>query len=286
MMFACMSQEERLSIPRMCDLLSLSRASYYRWSKSSEDADSEMELKDQIQQIALRHSRYGYRRITKELIRSYRVIVNHKKVLRLMREDNLLCIKRKGWIKTTRSGTTNYPNLAAGIALSSINQLWVADITYIRLFDEFIYLAVILDAFSRRCIGWEISEGLDVSLTLGALKKALSIRSIEPGIIHHSDQGIQYGAREYTDLLTEHGIHISMSRKGNPYDNAKAESFMKTLKQEEVYLFEYRNIQEARRRIDYFIGEVYNEDRLHSSLGYLPPAEFEDRFIAEAGAGA
>lgn len=283
-MFACIAQEERLSILHMCDLLSLSRASYYRWNTRKEVSDSQMKLKDQIQQIALRHNRYGYRRIAKELARDYGVMVNHKRVLRLMREDNLLCIKRKGWIKTTQSGTTSYPNLAADVPLSSINQLWVADITYIRLSDEFIYLAVILDAFSRRCIGWEISQGLEVSLTLGALKRALMNRSIHSGLIHHSDRGIQYGAREYTDLLTEHGIHISMSRKGNPYDNAKAESFMKTLKQEEVYLFEYRNIQEARRRIDYFIGEVYNEDRLHSALGYLPPAEFEDRFMAEAKA--
>jgi transposase InsO family protein len=279
-----MLKEERLSIPRMCELLSLSRASYYRWKGKKERPDPEMELKDHIQQIALRYNRYGYRRVTKELIRSYGITVNHKRVLKLMREDNLLCMKRKGWVKTTQQGAAVYPNLIPELALFSLNQLWVADITYIRLRDEFIYLAVILDAFSRKCIGWELSDGLEVSLTIGALKRALFSRSIQPGLIHHSDRGIQYGAREYTDLLKDHGITISMARKGNPYDNAKAESFMKTLKQEEVYLFDYRNIQEARQRIDYFIGEVYNEDRLHSALGYLPPAEFEERFITAAKA--
>ena len=284
MMFTCMLKEEGLSIPRMCELLSLSRASYYRWKGKKERPDPEMELKDHIQQIALRYNRYGYRRVTKELIRSYGVTVNHKRVLKLMREDNLLCMKRKGWVKTTQQGAAAYPNLIPELVLSSLNQLWVADITYIRLRDEFVYLAVILDAFSRKCIGWELSDGLEVPLTIGALKRALLSRFIQPGLIHHSDRGIQYGAREYTDLLKDHGITISTARKGNPYDNAKAESFMKTLKQEEVYLFDYRNIQEARQRIDYFIGEVYNEDRLHSALGYLPPAEFEERFITAAKA--
>lgn len=279
MMFACMSEEKCLSIPRMCELLHLSRASYYRWRDRKETPDNDMELRDLIQRIVLHHSRYGYRRVTKELARSYECFVNHKKVLRLMGEDNLLCLGKKGWVKTTQQGTQVYPNLIPDIILSSINQVWVADITYIRLRDEFIYLAVILDAFSRKCVGWELNEHLDVSLTLGALKRALVSRSVQPGLIHHSDRGVQYGAKEYTDLLKSYGIMISMARKGNPYDNAKAESFIKTLKHEEVYLFEYRNIQEARQRIDYFIGEVYNEDRLHSALGYLPPAEFEEKFL-------
>ena len=280
MMFAQMSHEDRLSIAAMCELLSVSRASYYRWRDQNKTPNLDMELKDLIQRIVLHHNRYGYRRVTKELARSHDLMVNHKKVLRLMREDNLLCLKKKGWVKTTYPGTQAYPNRIQNMVITSINQVWVADITYIRLHDEFIYLAVILDAFSRKCIGWELSKHLDVSLTLSALKKALLTRSVQPGLIHHSDQGVQYGSHEYTDLLKTNGIAISMARKGNPYDNAKAESFIKTLKYEEVYLCEYQNIHEARQRIDYFIGEVYNEDRLHSALGYLPPSEFEERILA------
>lgn len=279
-MFAQMSHEDRLSLATMCELLSVSRASYYRWRDQKETPNTDMELKDLIQRIVLHHNRYGYRRVTKELARSHDLMVNHKKVLRLMREDNLLCLKKKGWVKTTFPGTQVYPNRIPNMVITSINQVWVADITYIRLHDEFIYLAVILDAFSRKCIGWELSKHLDVSLTLSALKKALLTRSVQPGLIHHSDRGVQYGSHEYTDLLQTHGIGISMARKGNPYDNATAESFIKTLKYEEVYLCEYRTIQEAQQRIDYFIGEVYNEDRLHSALGYLPPSEFEERVLA------
>lgn len=280
MMFAQMSHEDRLPIATMCELLSVSRASYYRWRDQNKTPNLDMELKDLIQRIVLHHNRYGYRGVTKELARSHDLMVNHKKVLRLMREDNLLCLNKKGWIKTTFPGTQAYTNRIQNMVITSINQVWVADITYIRLRNEFIYLAVILDAFSRKCIGWELGEHLDVSLTLSALKKALLARSVQPGLIHHSDRGVQYGSNEYTDLLRTHGIAISMARKGNPYDNAKAESFIKTLKYEEVYLCEYRTLHEARQRIDYFIGEVYNEDRLHSALGYLPPSEFEERILA------
>jgi putative transposase len=280
------SQEQMcLSVSRRCTLASVNRSDYYRWRERAAP-DPDTELQDLIQTIVLSHNGYGYRRVTREIARSHGITVNHKKVLRLMREDTLLCLTTRGFLTTTRSdhGLEIYPNLAADCVLGSLNQLWVADITYIRLLDEFVYLAVILDAYSRRCIGWALERYLDVRLTLAALHAALATRAFLPGLIHHSDRGVQYASSEYTDLLKARGIVISMGRKGNPYDNAKAESFIKTLKYEEVYLCDYRNLTEARRRIDRFIGEVYNEDRLHSALGYLPPAEFEDNLAPEAEA--
>ena len=221
-------------------------------------------------------SAYGYRRITYELRRRGH-IVNHKRVLRLMREDNLLCLRKKSFTRTTNSRHpfTLYPNLVPGLVITHIDQLWVSDITYIRLHQEFIYLAVILDAFSRRCIGWHLDRTLEADLALAALKMALANRTIQTGLVHHSDRGVQYASDGYTNLLKEHGVCISMSRQGNPYDNAKAESFMKTLKMEEVYLYEYEDLFEARARIGHFLEEVYNQKRLHSALGYMPPAEFE-----------
>lgn len=205
--------------------------------------------------------------------------VNRKRVLRLMREDNLLCLRRRRFLRTTDSKNSPriFPNLLPGLSLNGINQLWVADITYIRLRSEFIYLAVILDAFSRRCVGWTLSRFLTTELTLSALRKALRKRKPEPGMVHHSDRGVQYSAHDYVELLNVQGIRISMSRKGNPYDNAQAESFIKTLKYEEVHLFEYRGIADAHKRIRHFLGTVYNRKRLHSAIGYLPPAEFEER---------
>jgi putative transposase len=219
---------------------------------------------------------YGYRRMRMELWRRG-VVVNHKRVLRLLREDNLLCLRRKSFFSTTQSrhGYAIYPNLVPQLTINGVNQLWVADITYVRLEEEFVFLAVLLDAYSRRCVGWELGRSLHAELTLAALRMALGQRSIQPGIVHHSDRGVQYACGEYVALLGQHSFRISMSRAGNPYDNAKAESFIKTLKYEEVYRFEYRNFHEAKARIGEFIEAVYNSKRLHSALGYRSPVEFE-----------
>ena len=237
---------------------------------------NEMELRGQIQSIALEMRSYGYRPVTKELQRRG-VIVNHKHVLRLMRADNLLCLRQRAFVSTTdsRHRLTVYPNLARELVLSNINQLWVADITYIRLRREFIYLAVLLDAYSRRCIGWALSREIDTQLALVALRMALRTRTIQPGLMHHSDQGVQYASYEYVALLHQHQIQISMSRTGNPYDNAKAERFMRTLKYEEVYMNDYDTLPEVRTSVQHFIETVYNRMRLHSALAYVPPAEFE-----------
>jgi transposase InsO family protein len=235
-----------------------------------------MELRSQVQKIALSMPSYGYRRVQAELRRRGRR-VNHKRVLRLMRQDNLLCLRHRSFVRTTdsRHGFTVYPNLAREMVLTDINQLWVADITYIRLRSEFVYLAVILDAYSRRVIGWELSNSLTAELALVALRQACQSRCFVPGLVHHSDRGVQYAAHQYTDLLRQHQILISMSRRGNPYDNAQAESFMKTLKYEEVYRSDYRDQREVRSGVGRFLEKVYNQKRLHSALSYVPPAEFE-----------
>lgn len=264
------------SVGGACHTLSLPRSTWYRQQKQAGAPDPEIGLRDHIQRLALAISVYGYRRMTAELRREG-LIVNHKRVLRIMREDNLLCIRKRRFIKTTDSehGLTVYPNLAAGLMVNDIDKLWVSDITYIRLQREFVYLAVVLDAFSRKVIGWELSRRIDTELTLAALRMALNKRTVRPGLIHHSDRGVQYAATDYTNLLKEKGIAISMSRKGNPYDNAQAESFMKTLKYEEVYLSDYANLSEARECIARFLNQIYNRERLHSKLGYIPPEEFE-----------
>ncbi len=263
-------------ISRLCATINLSRSTCYRHRDAGECDDSDIELRDQIQRIALAFPAYGYRRITAHLQRAG-VVVNHKRVLRLMREDNLLCLRHRRFVATTDAdhGLPVYPNLAPTLMLTGINQLWVADITYVRLPREFVYLAVILDAFSRRCIGWALDRHLDATLTVTALHHALGEREVAPGLVHHSDRGVQYASHAYTQLLEDQGIQISMSRRGNPYDNAKAESFIKTLKYEEVYLNDYESLAEARASIDHFLGNVYNEQRLHSALGYVPPVEFE-----------
>ena len=204
-------------------------------------------------------------------------MVNHKRVVRLMREDHLRCLRKRGFVRTPDSvhSFMVYPNLLPELTVTGLDQLWVADMTSIRLQQEFVYLAVLLDAYSRRCIGWALERYLEAELARAALQMALATRTIWPGLVHHSDRGVQYASQAYTNLLKAHGIRISMSRTGNPYDNAQAESFIKTLKYEEVHLFEYQNFAEARGRIGQFIEEVYNEKRLHSALGYRPPAEFE-----------
>lgn len=267
---------EGQAVSAFCQMTGLSRASYYRWLVPRPECPVEMELRDAVQKIAVQFPSYGYRRITEELQRCG-FDVNHKRVLRLMREDNLLCIRHKAFVVTTdsRHHLPVYPNLAREVKPTAVNQLWVADITYIRLRKEFVYLSVLLDAFSRRVIGWALGRTLEAELALSALRMALRQRQPAPGLVHHSDRGVQYAAREYTDLLKENGIRISMSRRGNPYDNAACESFMKTLKYEEVYRTEYRDLADAYASIGEFLERVYNEQRLHSALGYVPPAEFE-----------
>lgn len=259
------------------EAVGLSRVTIWRQlRKPSTTRNDELELRSQIQTIALEMRTYGYRPITAELHRRG-VKVNRKRVLRLLREDNLLCLRQRAFVRTTdsRHNLTVYPNRTRNLVLSNINQLWVADITYIRLLRDFIYLAVLLDAFSRRCIGWAISRHIDTQLTLAALQMALDTRTIQPGLIHHSDQGVQYAATDYVALLQENKIEISMSRTGNPYDNAKAERFMRTLKYEEIYMNDYETLAEVRASIEHFIETVYNRKRLHSAIGYRPPVEFE-----------
>ena len=262
----------------LCQMTGLNRAGFYRWQIPRLVTPVEMEIRDQMQKIAVEWPAYGYRRITAELQRQG-FDLNHKRVLRIMHEDNLLCLRRRAFTVTTdsRHSLTVYPNLARSMTPTAINQLWVADITYIRLLTEFVYLAVILDAFSRRVVGWSLGRTLEGELALAALRMALNERHPPPGFVHHSDRGFHYAAREYTGTLLSHGAVISMSRKGNPYDNAACESFMKTLKQEEVYRNEYRNFEEAFASIAEFLELVYNQRRLHSALGYLPPAEFESQ---------
>jgi putative transposase len=271
-----------LGIERMCRLAGLSRASYYRHWQASAPRQEETGLRDAMQRLALANRYYGYRRIGVELRRAG-WNVNHKRVLRLMREDNLLCLPKRPFVPATtdsRHGWHVVPNRAAGMILCGLDQLWVADITFVRLAEDFAYLAVVLDAFSRKVIGWALATHLRAELTLEALKMAIAARRPASGsLIHHSDRGVQYACRDYCALLTAHGIQPSMSRLGNPYDNAKAESFMKTLKKEEVCGLTYRDAEEARTRIGHFIQTVYNQQRLHSALDYLSPNAFETQLL-------
>jgi transposase InsO family protein len=266
----------RLTVEAMVRLGRVSRSGFYRFEDTEPDPDRDMDLRDAIQKVAVEWPSYGRPRVTREL-RRRGWKVNPKRIYRLMREDNLLCVRKRKFVVTTDSSHTRkvYPNLARDMILTAINQLWRADITYIRLRDEFVFLAVILDAYSRRVIGWALDRTMEDELTLTALRRALSRRVVEAGLIHHSDRGSQYASNDYTDLLQANGIAISMSRKGNPWDNAACESFMKTLKYEEVLRNEYRDLADARASIREFLEKVYNHKRLHSALGYVPPAEFE-----------
>ena len=260
----------------MTKLAGVSRATYYRFDPEAATAVRDVELRDRIQRIALQFPAYGRPRVTAELKRQGWE-VNHKCVGRILREDNLLCLRKRKFhvITDSRHSFRIYPNLTRNFVPMAPNQLWVADITYIRLLEEFVYLAVVLDAYSRLVIGWALERTLEAILSIGALRMAIERRGVSAGLIHHSDRGVQYACREYTEMLTSQGIQVSMSRKGNPYDNAKAESFMKTLKHEEVHRVEYRDLAEARSGIRTFLERTYNRKRLHSALGYRPPAEFD-----------
>jgi len=272
-----------LTIRELCESATVSRASYYRSWRRREPKQEEVAIRDAIQRLALKDRHCGYRRIGR-LLKREGWLVNHKRLLRLMREDNLLSLRRRRFVVTTDSDHPwrIYPNLARHVVVNGINQLWVSDITYVRLQREFIYLAIILDVYSRRVVGWSISRQLDSGFAVEALKSALNERRPEPGLIHHSDRGVQYASNTYVEQLEAHGIVISMSRPGNPYDNAWAESFMKTLKTEEVDGRRYRDLEDATSSIGQFILQVYNEQRLHSALDYLSPMEFERQIAKRA----
>jgi putative transposase len=272
-----MQPQAHLSIESMCRLGRVSRAGFYRHWQQREPRGEEMELRAQVQQIVVTHRRnYGYRRVSR-VLREQGWVVNHKRVARIMAEDNLLCIRRRRFVLTTDSkhDLRVYLNLSARMELSGIDQLWVADLTYIRLREQFLYLAVILDAFSRRALGWALDDSLATPLSLAALRQAIQLRQPAPGLVHHSDRGLQYASKEYVTVLLDHHIAPSMSRPGNPYDNAKCESFMKTLKQEEIHTREYRDRPDLEAHIGHFLEQYYNRQRLHSALNYRSPEQFE-----------
>jgi putative transposase len=271
-----------LDVQRLCHLAGLPRASYYRSIADQEDDARDHVVQEAIQAICLKHKYYGYRRVT-AVLRRQDMIVNHKKVLRLMREDNLLALRRTPFLVPPQGKPESFmivPNLIRGLAPSAPDQIWVADITYVHLARAFVYLAVILDAFSRKAVGWALRHSLDASVAIAALDQALETRNPPKGsLIHHSDRGVQYASNAYRQRLADHDVILSMSRPGNPFDNAKAESFMKTLKHEEINARCFTTIEDASARITDFIANIYNTERLHSALGYRSPLEFETAFV-------
>ena len=277
-----------LGIERMCQLAGVSRAGFYRSLQEREPVEEDMEVRSTIQQIFAEHKRrYGYRRIAAEL-RRRGMLVNHKRVARMMREDNLLAVQPRAFVVTTDSDhqLEVYLNLASRMKLSGVNQLWVADITYIRLHREFVYLAVILDAYSRKVVGWELNRTLAARLPIAALERAIAERIPPPGLVHHSDRGVQYASGDYVRILRKQQMIPSMSRPANPYDNASCESFLKTLKREEIYANDYRDLDHLRANIEDFIDRYYNRCRLHSALGYRSPEEFEQAATEAVSLGA
>lgn len=272
-----MPRQDTLGVEPMCRLAGVSRAGFYRFLAQRHPGEEQMEVRSAIQQVVLEHRRrYGYRRVAREL-RNRGMRVNHKRVLRLMQQDKLLAVQPKAFVSTTDSDheLEVYLNLAKQIKLTGINQLWVADITYIRLRGEFVYLAVVLDAFSRKVVGWQLDKSLAARLPMMALERAVAERQPPPGLVHHSDRGVQYASAEYMKLLRSHGMWPSMSQPANPYDNARCESFIKTLKREQIYTHKYHDIADLRAHIAEFIDQYYNRQRLHSALGYRTPEEFE-----------
>jgi transposase InsO family protein len=279
-----MPLQGELSVERLCQLAQVSRAGFYRYLGRGWQRQEEVALRSAVQKVVLEHKwRYGYRRVAEEL-RVHGMIVNHKRIARIMREDNLLAVRQE--LSRPREHTLRaariYLNLAKRMTVLGPNQLWVADITYIRLASEFVYLAVVLDVFSRKVIGWALGRSLKAQLPVCALERAIANRKPPPGVVHHSDQGVQYACSEYVQKLWEQGMLPSMSRPANPYDNATCESFLKTLKREEIYANTYRDFEDLKDRVEEFIERYYNRCRLHSALGYCSPEEFEKESEAES----
>jgi putative transposase len=276
--------KEQVGVRQICAILDISRSWYYAANEPT-PSEADTTLRARIEEIVLEFPGYGYRRVTIALQREGQE-VNHKRILRIMREESLLCQLKRHFVVTTdsRHGYGSYPNRIKGLVVTRLNQVWIADLTYVRLPCGFVYVAAILDFVSRKVIGWALSRWIDAALALRALDHALTTRSVSDGLIHHSDHGVQYASALYVSRLEEHGITISMAALGNPYENARAESFFKTLKTEEVYLKDYRDPADAEMQISHFINAVYNAKRLHSSLDYRPPDEFE-RDIALIAAG-